>query len=75
MHESAPNDILNTLEKSMYKKFMENPAHAGMTEADFKELRDLANKRPAMHNFFAVNGIIMEESELPSAEEIKDTYR
>ena len=75
--EGEPKNILNPAEIAMYQKFMQDPAHAEWTESDFKEFRDFALSRSqssGMKNFFSVNGIIMEEKDLPSAEEIKDSH-
>lgn len=75
--EKEPSSILSSAERGMYQKFMEDPAHQGWTESDFKEFRDfaLSDKRSsAAKNFFAVNGLVMEEADLPKAEEIKDLY-
>lgn len=78
MTERAPSSILNEKERAMYERFMQDPSHSGWSEIDFKEFRDFALSRAnssGMNNFFAVNGIIMEEKDLPDAEEIKDTHQ
>lgn len=75
--EGAPKTILTAAERSMYQKFMQDPSHEGWSESDFKEFREFAlsgHRSGGMKNFFALNGIVMEESELPSAEDIKDGF-
>ncbi len=77
MIEGGPQSILNATEQALYEKFMQKEENAGMLPEDFKELRDLAlhgSRSSGMKKFFAVNGIIMEEKDLPSAEEIKDAH-
>ena len=72
--EGTPISKLSGGEKAMFLKFVEkNP---GITEDDFIELRGLAlsGRSSAVKNLLTVNGIVMEEKDLPSAEEVKDTY-
>lgn len=70
--ESIPNSPLNPAEKTMYKRFLaKNPDADGMTEVDFKELRDLAlEKGGGVKKFFALKGIVMEE--MPSEDELHE---
>ena len=77
MTERVPN-TLNATERALYEKFIVKPGNEGITEEDFIEFREFAlhgSRSSGMKNFFAVNGIIMEEKDLPSAEDIKDSYR
>lgn len=72
--ENFNGSLLSPLEQTMYQNFLaKNP---GVTEADFKELRDLAlHKTGGVKKFFALQGIVMEEA--PAAEElseIKDSH-
>lgn len=72
--EQMPNSPLNPLEESMYEKFVsKNP---GVTKEDFKELRGLAlNKGGGVKKFFALNGVVMEESPAPEElHEMKDIH-
>ena len=67
-----PNSPLNPAEQTMYKSFLaKNPDAEGMSELDFKELRDMAlEKGGGVKKFFALKGIVMEE--MPSGDELHE---